>query len=283
MNEFIKNFGIPENLKEMDIPSLTKKIVSFGEETSYLPLQYKKIWFRAMNPTGNIRYTVLSDTEEACTVEAKVYQDKNDMPDAYIGVGIAIATRNGCGDNTFMTPMELRVNMLQTARGLAASKALADAGYGLQFYGDLIDPETAIAEKQQEEIAKNTFEAETLPEAEAPKKARKPRATKAVEEATLEPVTVSEPEPIPEPAPIPEIPSVEEKKSTMSLEDARSQIATLGPLKDKTLGEIEGINPAYFVFLRGKKAEIPPATYEALFVIAENNEVIKRRFDALSN
>lgn len=156
MNEYVKNFGITENSKNLDLLSLVRTTKYFDEDTSYLPLPFKKMWFRSENPQGNVRYETLEKDNDHITVEARVYENKNDERDAYIGIGLATALKEKCGDNQFLSEVERVSLMLATARGLACSKALVDAGFGLQFYGDSFDPEREEEERLKREANENS-------------------------------------------------------------------------------------------------------------------------------
>ena len=76
------------------------------EPQLYLDVKFRKLWFRLCNPNGKISKKIISLNENMAIVEAKVYLDKEDQP-----------------DNKF----------LETAETAATGRALADAGYGIQF------------------------------------------------------------------------------------------------------------------------------------------------------
>lgn len=300
MEKEILYFNIPENLKAL--PDMTKKTISYGEEASYLPLQWKKMWFRSLYPLGAIRYATLLDEEDLVIVEAKVYSDKMDPDEAYIGLGMATVNPKDCGDNQFL-PVRERQNLgLRTAMGLAASKALTDAGFGLQFYGDQFDPEGEAARKALQEKSESenisipmTVFAQT-PETELPaepsKKRGRPKKSDVTPAFTEEPSEAPEseaPESVPyESAPVEPVSTTASDTpvdkheefmaiSRMSEEEALQEPVTLGPMKGKMLGPVKDINPNYLVFLYKKKEAIPERLLSAVVTLADKDEVLIRK------
>lgn len=104
-------------------------------EKSYLDVSYRKLWFRLRYPEGAIRLYVKEMTDSYAVVEARVYLDRNDPPDGY--VANAIVKRCYSPDD------RLGDRYLETAETAAAGRALADAGFGLQFSDAGTDPEAA--------------------------------------------------------------------------------------------------------------------------------------------
>lgn len=91
------------------------------QESFYLDLKFKKLWFRLACPKGRIKTTALKITEQLAIIEAKVYFDRNDKEPA----ASFIAQRNAKD-----TPGALYI---ETAQYAAVDQALVDAGFGLQF------------------------------------------------------------------------------------------------------------------------------------------------------
>lgn len=89
----------------------------------YLDVVYRKLWFRLKYPTGKIVKKLMRLTENVAIVEAKVYLDRNDPEDCYISNALAQRTT----DDQFGSKY---VELAETA---AVGRALADAGFGLQF------------------------------------------------------------------------------------------------------------------------------------------------------
>lgn len=125
-----------------------------GKVKSFLPLPAKKQWFRLAMPDGKITCTEtypalppeMSFKEkkeiyhevEYVSVIARVYKNKNDDPEAYLGEGYGVVYAN---DSAFdkLTPERKYPEMLKMARGNAESRAFYNAGFGLQFYGDDVE------------------------------------------------------------------------------------------------------------------------------------------------
>lgn len=91
----------------------------------YLDVVYRKLWFRLRYPNGKIVKTLKKLTEQVAIVEARVYLDKNDPEDCFISN--ALAQKYMTADNQFGNKY---VELAETA---AVGRALADAGFGLQF------------------------------------------------------------------------------------------------------------------------------------------------------
>ena len=99
--------------------------VSDGTVKQYLDVVYRKLWFRLKNPDGKIVKKLLKLTEQTAIVEARVYLNKTDPEDSYIASAFAQKFSNQ--DEQF------GAKFLELAETAAVGRALADAGYGLQF------------------------------------------------------------------------------------------------------------------------------------------------------
>ena len=99
--------------------------VSDGTVKQYLDVVYRKLWFRLKNPEGKIVKKLLKLTEQTAIVEARVYLNKTDPEDSYIASAFAQKFSNQ--DEQF------GAKFLELAETAAVGRALADAGYGLQF------------------------------------------------------------------------------------------------------------------------------------------------------
>ncbi len=91
----------------------------------YLDVQYRKLWFRLVYPQGKIVQTVHTFDNNTAVVEAKIYADKNDAENSFISN--AFAQRSYNPNNDYST------RYLESAATAAVGRALADAGFGLQF------------------------------------------------------------------------------------------------------------------------------------------------------
>ena len=96
-----------------------------GIAKQYLDVVYRKLWFRLKNPDGKIVKKLLKLTEQTAIVEARVYLHRDDAEDSFISNALA---------QKFLTQDEQFGNkFLELAETAAVGRALADAGYGLQF------------------------------------------------------------------------------------------------------------------------------------------------------
>ena len=91
----------------------------------YLDVVYRKLWFRLKYPNGKIVKTLKKLTDQVAIVEARVYLDRNDPEDSFISN--ALAQKYMTADDQFGNKY---VELAETA---AVGRALADAGFGLQF------------------------------------------------------------------------------------------------------------------------------------------------------
>ncbi len=110
-----------------------------GNPSLYLDVQYRKMWFRLANPNGKIVKKICNFDGNLAVVEAKVYLDKNDSEENF--VSNAFAQRFADPSN-----MEYGSRYLESAETAAVGRALADAGYGLQFCAE---PDMMIADSPQ--------------------------------------------------------------------------------------------------------------------------------------
>ena len=110
-----------------------------GNTSLYLDVQYRKMWFRLANPNGKIVKKICNFDGNLAVVEAKVYLDKNDSEENF--VSNAFAQRFADPSN-----MDYGSRYLESAETAAVGRALADAGYGLQFCAE---PDMLLADSPQ--------------------------------------------------------------------------------------------------------------------------------------
>lgn len=104
------------------------------EDQLYLDVKYRKLWFRLMHPLGKIISRIVSYTENMALVEARIYLDKCDATENYIANSFSQKFRSN--DPQFGD------KFLEMAETAAIGRALADAGFGVQFadVGEENDP-----------------------------------------------------------------------------------------------------------------------------------------------
>lgn len=110
-----------------------------GTTKQYLDVVYRKLWFRLKNPDGKIVKKILKLTDQTAIVEARVYLRKDDAEESYIASALA--------QKYFERESQFGPKYVELAETAAVGRALADAGYGLQF-ADLegeIDPNVVEA------------------------------------------------------------------------------------------------------------------------------------------
>lgn len=114
---------------------LARKIEKEGQEAQlYLDVKYRKLWFRLVHPTGKIISHIVNFTDQMAVIEARVYLDKMDTPESYIANAFSQKFRS--------TDPQFGDKFLETAETAAIGRALADAGFGVQFadVGEEADP-----------------------------------------------------------------------------------------------------------------------------------------------
>ena len=105
---------------------LARKIEQEGQEPQlYLDVKYRKLWFRLVYPAGKIVSRILNFTENMALAEARIYLDRNDNPENYIANSFSQKFRSD--DPKFGD------KFLEMAETAAIGRALADAGFGVQF------------------------------------------------------------------------------------------------------------------------------------------------------
>lgn len=200
------------------------------EKQLYLDVKYRKLWFRLKHPDGKIKKSIIKLTEQLAIVEAKVYLDKNDPDENY--VSSALAQRFLQQDDRFGNRY---VELAETA---SVGRALADAGFGLQFcdIGEESDPgivDSGIpigTSEGQEQVAPVT----------APQQSPNGQSTAAVSPAkTPAPAQApQQPKAQPPKASYTATMPVDEICSLMTLDEAKKVVVDCGIYRGKTLGQV---------------------------------------------
>lgn len=207
-----------------------RELVSDAQEKQlYLDVKFRKLWFRLKYPFGKITKSIIQLTEQFAIVEAKVYLDKGDPEENYISS--ALAQRFFNPEDTFGK------RYVETAETAAIGRALADAGFGIQFcdIGEESDPaqvDSGIKVGNGQSSVPGTVQPETTSEEQTTKNSKP-------EENPASPP--SKPKETPKQAPKPTYASstpVEEICKVMTLEDAKKVVVDMGFNKGKTLGMV---------------------------------------------
>lgn len=109
------------------------------EDQLYLDVKYRKLWFRLAYPVGKIISKIVTLAENMAIVEARIYLDKNDSEEQYVSNSFSQKFRSE--DPKFGD------KFLELAETAAIGRALADAGFGMQFadVGEENDPQQVDA------------------------------------------------------------------------------------------------------------------------------------------
>lgn len=227
MNEaVVNNMSIINGLNKVDgfDPSafLRRLTGENGEEQFYLDVKYRKLWFRLMHSEGKITKRIIKPENEFAIIESRVYLNRNDAEDAYISCAFAQRWRKE--DDAY------GLKYVETAETAAVGRALADAGFGIQFSEpgeeqdrSLVDAPVTIPDSGlSEEMVQDESE-EEIPD-EVPQSTEKQRKALSSPEQKKAEWDVSMP--------------VEELMQKMSLEDAKNYLIPIGAYKGKTLGEL---------------------------------------------
>ena len=227
MNEAVVNsMSIINGLNKVDgfDPSafLRRLTGENGEEQFYLDVKYRKLWFRLMHPEGKITKRIIKLENEFAIIESRVYLNRNDTEDAYISCAFAQRWRKE--DDAY------GLKYVETAETAAVGRALADAGFGIQFSEpgeeqdrSLVDapvtiPDSGLSEEMGQDEPEEELPDEMLQSTEKQRKAlSSPEQKKTEWDASM---------------------PLEELMQKMSLEDAKNYLIPSGAYKGKTLGEL---------------------------------------------
>ena len=126
MYESIQGIQELNQVEGFDPRKYMRQLAGDGQGVKYyLDVVYRKLWFRLKYPNGKIVKKLIKLTDQVAIVEAKVYLDRNDPEESFIAN--ALAQKYLTGDDQFGNKY---VELAETA---AVGRALADAGFGLQF------------------------------------------------------------------------------------------------------------------------------------------------------
>lgn len=105
----------------------------------YLDVMWRKVWFYKKYPDGRIITKIVNITNTYVIVEAKVYFNRNDPEENYVASAMA--------QRWFKPGDTIGERAVETAETGAIGRALANAGFGLQYCCDLeLDKEIDIVD-----------------------------------------------------------------------------------------------------------------------------------------
>lgn len=230
MNETMaKNMEIINGLNEVegfDPAAFLRKLQGeAGEEQLYLDVKYRKLWFRLKYPLGKIAKRIIKLENDYAIIESRIYLDRNDPEDNYISC--AMAQRWRTEDDAYGK------KYVESAETAAVGRALADAGFGIQFSepGEEHDPNPVDAPVTVSKTNENDLspeDDEPLPEEPVP---QQKTVSDEVGSEKSSPKSSKKEE-------LSEHMSVEELTKKMTLDDAKAYIIPMGVYKGKTIGEL---------------------------------------------
>lgn len=126
MYQNVKEIQELNRVEGFDPRKYMRQLAGDGQAAKYyLDVVYRKLWFRLKYPNGKIVKTLKKLTDQVAIVEAKVYLDRNDSEESFIS--------NALAQKYMTTDDQFGNKYVELAETAAVGRALADAGFGLQF------------------------------------------------------------------------------------------------------------------------------------------------------
>ena len=126
MYQNVKEIQELNRVEGFDPRKYMRQLAGDGQAAKYyLDVVYRKLWFRLKYPNGKIVKTLKKLTDQVAIVEAKVYLDRNDPEESFIS--------NALAQKYMTTDDQFGNKYVELAETAAVGRALADAGFGLQF------------------------------------------------------------------------------------------------------------------------------------------------------
>ena len=211
----------------------------------YLEVAYRKLWFRLKHPEGAIRKFIREVNDQFAIMEARVYLDRRDPEESYIA--------NAIVKRYFHPEDKLGDKYLEIAETAAVGRALADAGFGIQFTDSSENPESGVVDSpigvpygMPSGMGVNTITGEVMHTPQTPAPAAAPAAQNNVSMAA----------PMPQAQPVqsapqaqPAVPaftqemSVEQILPMMTMQFAINYEVDCGVFKGKRLGQVAQEKP----------------------------------------
>ena len=196
----------------------------------YLDVKFRKLWFRLCHPEGKIAKVYHALTEQVAICEARVYLNKDDPEDQYVGSGTA--------RRFFKADEPFGESYVESAETAAVGRALAEAGFGSQFADcDMAEPadsspaDAPVVIPQQRQGDPAPLPAPSAAPAAGTSPTQAPRPAAALPPAKPAAFT-----------------TVEDAYAAMTLACAKATTVDFGYNKGKTLGQIAIEKPSSLVW-----------------------------------
>ena len=216
----------------------------------YLEVAYRKLWFRLKHPEGAIRKFMREVNDQFAIMEARVYLDRKDPEESYIA--------NAIVKRYFHPEDKLGDKYLEIAETAAVGRALADAGFGIQFTDSSENPESGVVDSPigmpsvhaaNASLSQvNTITGEVMHTPQTPAPAAASAVPNGVSMAA--PMPQAQPvQPIPQAQPAPAAPvftptmPVEQILPQMTMQFALNYEVDCGVFKGKKLGQVAQEKP----------------------------------------
>ena len=212
-------------------------------ERMYLEVAYRKLWFRLKHPEGAIRKFIREVNDQFAIMEARVYLDRRDSEESYIA--------NAIVKRYFHPEDKLGDKYLEIAETAAVGRALADAGFGIQFTDSSENPESGVVDSPigvPYGMGVNTITGEVMHTPQTPAPAAAPAVQNGVSMSapTQQAQTV---QPAPQAQSAPATPAftattpVEQILPQMTMQFALNYEVDCGVFKGKKLGQVAQEKP----------------------------------------
>lgn len=195
----------------------------------YLDVKYRKLWFRLAHPLGKIKKIFHALNAEVAICEARVYLNKDDPEEQYVGSGTA--------QRFFKAGDKFGESYVESAETAAVGRALAEAGFGSQFSDcDVTEPADAT-------LADAPVAAAPLPGPRpAPDASPAPAPAAPPARRAPAPGPAAATPPVQEPALTPGM-SFEQAYAAMTLDKAKAVVIDCGCYRGQTLGQLALTKP----------------------------------------
>lgn len=233
-------------------------------ERMYLEVAYRKLWFRLKHPEGAIRKFIREVNDQFAIMEARVYLDRKDPEESYIA--------NAIVKRYFHPEDKLGDKYLEIAETAAVGRALADAGFGIQFTDSSENPESGVVDSpigmpygMPSGMGVNTITGEVMHTPQTPAPAAANAAVNTAPNGVSMTAPMPQTQPIqsaPQAQPAPAVPAftpempVEQILPMMTMQFAINYEVDCGVFKGKRLGQVAQETPQslewYVTSYRGK-------------------------------